>query len=198
MTNTGGMGAVSPVPFFSEELKQKTIERIIKPTIEGFKSQNLNYRGFVFFGLIVVNNDPYVIEYNVRMGDPETEVVIPRINESLSAIFADVKEGELKTRVANKIDKFCTTVFSVSGGYPEGYEKGKEIKLATRSETLFHAGTQKINETLVTSGGRVLAATCFGNSMQEALNQSYKNIDMIEFDKKVFRTDIGQDLKKFF
>jgi phosphoribosylamine--glycine ligase len=195
--NTGGMGAVSPVPFFNGELKQKTIEQVIEPTIQGFKSQNLNYRGFVFFGLIAVNNNPYVIEYNVRMGDPETEVVIPRVNESLSDILSSAKNGTLKTKEVDTISDYCTTVFSVSGGYPESYEKGKEVSFNQIPETLFHAGTKANNGKVLTSGGRVLAASCFGSSLQAALDESYDLTNSFSFDKRVYRTDIGQDLMKY-
>lgn len=195
--NTGGMGAVSPVPFFDENLKQKTIEMVVKPTIDGLKAQGLNYRGFVFFGLIAVQGNPYVIEYNVRMGDPETEVVIPRLDESLSAILADAKNGSLETRESVMKDNYCTTVFGVSKGYPESYEKGKVIEIAKDSDTLFHAGTKRVNEQLVTSGGRVIAATQSGKTMDEALKKSYDLLSNVEFEGKVFRTDIGNDLRKF-
>ncbi|MDA8886408.1 phosphoribosylamine--glycine ligase [Bacteroidia bacterium] len=195
--NTGGMGAVSPVPFYTDELRKKTISQIVEPTIKGLSSQNLNFRGFVFFGLIVVNDNPYVIEYNVRMGDPETEVVIPRLNESLSQLILDAKNNKLASRTAKAKSEYATTVFAVSRGYPEAYEKGKAISLGSKSETLFHAGTKQTNEGLMTSGGRVLAATCFGRTMQEALGKSYAEVTKITFDKKHFRTDIGNDLKKY-
>jgi phosphoribosylamine--glycine ligase len=195
--NTGGMGAVSPVSFFNESLKQKTIKDVVIPTIEGIAKSKLNYRGFVFFGLIAVNGNPFVIEYNVRMGDPETEVVIPRLNESLSAILADSKNGKMKTRNAIIKSEYCTTVFAVSAGYPEAYEKGHEIVLTTNKEMLFHAGTLNKNGDLVTNGGRVLAATQFGNSMAEALKNSYALLEEINFYGKVFRKDIGKDLEKY-
>lgn len=195
--NTGGMGAVSPVPFYDEALRQKTIEKVVKPTIAGFKNQKLNYRGFVFFGLIVVGNEPYVIEYNVRMGDPETEVVIPRLDESLSGLIEAAKAGKLTSKIARTISKYATTVFAVSGGYPEAYHKGKEIDLGSNSETLFHAGTKIEGDMLTTSGGRVLAATCFGDSMKDALSKSYEMVKNIRFEGKHFRTDIGQDLIKY-
>jgi phosphoribosylamine--glycine ligase len=195
--NTGGMGAVSPVPFYTNELREKTISQVVEPTIKGLKNQNLNFRGFVFFGLIVVNGNPFVIEYNVRMGDPETEVVIPRLDESLSQMVIDAKNNALTNRTANTTADYATTVFAVSGGYPESYEKGKTIHLGTESETLFHAGTKRLNNELVTSGGRVLAATCFGDTMDNALAASYVQVKGIDFDKKHFRTDIGDDLKKY-
>lgn len=192
--NTGGMGAVSPVPFFDDKLREKTLNQVVIPTINGFKKDNLNYRGFVFFGLIRVKGNPKVIEYNVRMGDPETEVVIPRLNESLSAMIQQARQGTLESRTAKVKAGFCTTVFSVSGGYPEAYEKGKKIRIP-EVETLFHAGTKKVDEQLVTSGGRVLAATAFGSDIDEALASSYAITDQIYFDNKVFRKDIGLDLK---
>ena len=159
--NTGGMGAVSPVPFFSEALKEKTIQQVIEPTIQGFAKDGLNYRGFVFFGLIMVKGEPKVIEYNVRMGDPETEVVIPRMNASLSGYIKAIVSGQLTTAECPARPGYCTTVFSVSGGYPEAYEKGKAIAIKEDRETLFHAGTKQQDDQLVTSGGRVLAAYSF-------------------------------------
>lgn len=195
--NTGGMGAVSPVPFFNDELRRKTIDRVIEPTIKGFADQGLNYRGFVFFGLIEVNGNPFVIEYNVRMGDPETEVVIPRVNESLSDILTQIIKGDLSTRTIDMVSQYCTTVFSVSGGYPEAYEKGKTIKIDTDSETLFHAGTRSDNGNIVTSGGRVLAATQFGPDLQSALDASYALTKEFTFDGRVYRTDIGKDLLRY-
>ncbi|MDC1430984.1 phosphoribosylamine--glycine ligase [Bacteroidia bacterium] len=195
--NTGGMGAVSPVPFYDEELRDKTISQVVEPTIKGLKNQGLNFRGFVFFGLIVVNGNPFVIEYNVRMGDPETEVVIPRLDESFSEMIQAAKTGKLTNRTAKAKSGYCTTVFAVSGGYPESYEKGKEITFDKNLETLFHAGTKVDSNMLYTSGGRVLAATCFGDSMEDALKASYNQIDNINFDKKHYRTDIGNDLKKY-
>jgi len=195
--NTGGMGAISPVPFYTQELRQKTISQVVEPTIAGLKNQNLNFRGFVFFGLIAVNDNPYVIEYNVRMGDPETEVVIPRLKESLSALITAAREGELINRTAQATDGYCTTVFAVSGGYPESYEKNKQIIFDKFTETLFHAGTKVKDDMLYTSGGRVLAATCFGDTMNEALAASYNQIENISFEKKHFRTDIGKDLEKY-
>ena len=195
--NTGGMGAVSPVPFYTEALKKKTIEQVVEPTIKGLKTQNLNFRGFVFFGLIVVNDNPYVIEYNVRMGDPETEVVIPRLEESLSQLIISAQHGTLTNRSAKTNKKYATTVFAVSGGYPESYVKGKQITLNSTSETLFHAGTKNEDGTLFTNGGRVLAATCLGTSISEALSASYEQVKGISFEGKYFRTDIGKDLLKF-
>jgi phosphoribosylamine--glycine ligase len=170
---------------------------VVEPTINGLKKQKLNYRGFVFFGLIVVNNDPFVIEYNVRMGDPETEVVIPRLAESLSQLIIDAKNGQLTNRIAAANPAFATTVFAVSGGYPEDYDKDKVITINDASETLFHAGTKMVGDALLTSGGRVLAATCYGATMREALNASYEEIESITFEGKYYRKDIGNDLEKF-
>ena len=195
--NTGGMGAVSPVPFYTEELRNKTIAQVVEPTIKGLKAQNLNFRGFVFFGLIVVNDNPYVIEYNVRMGDPETEVVIPRLDESLSELIRSAQDGTLTNRTAKAKPGYATTVFAVSGGYPESYAKGKQITLTKNSENLFHAGTKNEDGMLITNGGRVLAATCFGNSMSEALAASYEQIKDVHFEGMTFRTDIGKDLIKY-
>lgn len=195
--NTGGMGAVSPVPFYDENLRQKTIERVVIPTIRGLHNQNLNFRGFVFFGLIAVNGDPYVIEYNVRLGDPETEVVIPRLDESFSKLILAAKNGMQTNGSARAKNGYCTTVFAVSGGYPESYEKGKVITIADDSETLFHAGTKLEDNMLYTSGGRVIAATCFGDTLQNALDASYLQLSSIEFEKKHYRTDIGNDLKAY-
>lgn len=195
--NTGGMGAVSPVPFYTEEVRRKTLEQVVEPTIRGLKKQELNFRGFVFFGLILVNGNPFVIEYNVRMGDPETEVVIPRLDESLSEMIQNVRNGVLNTKIAKVLPGYATTVFAVSGGYPESYEKNKIIDLGSKSETLFHAGTKLDDNEYVTSGGRVLAATEFGPTLRDALNKSYSTIDAVQFEKKVFRTDIGKDLEKY-
>jgi phosphoribosylamine--glycine ligase len=195
--NTGGMGAVSPVPFFTSDLKVKTINEVVEPTIKGLAADNLNYRGFVFFGLIAVNGEPKVIEYNVRMGDPETEVVIPRLASSLSHLIKACQEGNLATAATTINQQYCTTVFSVSGGYPEAYEKGKIIRINKASETIFHAGTKSSKEGLVTSGGRVLAATAFGTTLQEALKNSYQLSVNITFEGRYMRTDIGKDLLPF-
>ena len=195
--NTGGMGAVSPVPFYTADVHEKTMNQIVIPTINGLKSQNLEFRGFVFFGLILVKNNPMVIEYNVRLGDPETEVIIPRLNESFSQMILDSKNGELVSRGANKKAEHATTVFAVSGGYPKKYDKGKIINIASDCETLFHAGTKRDDDGLYTNGGRVVAATCYGNSMDDALKSSYELLSKISFDKMTYRNDIGQDLKNY-
>ncbi len=194
--NTGGMGAISPVPFADSVFLNKVEERIIKPTINGFKKDNISYVGFVFIGLIKVNNEPLVIEYNVRLGDPETEVVIPRIKSDLADLFIATAEKKLD-KFKLEIDKrSATTVMLVSGGYPESYEKNKEITGLDNvdSSIVFHAGTTLKYDKVVSSGGRVLAITSFGNNFKEALTQSYQNIKKIHFDQMNYRTDIGFDL----
>jgi phosphoribosylamine--glycine ligase len=194
--NTGGMGAVSPVPFVDAILLEKIETRIVKPTIEGIQKDGIEYKGFIFIGLIIVKGEPIVIEYNVRMGDPETEVVIPRIKSDLVELFQAVSNGNLD-EVSLQIDeRSATTVMMVSGGYPEDYEKGKEIfGLDNIKDSLvFHAGTKLENGKVKTNGGRVLAITSFGNDFQEAIKKSYQNIDKLHFDKMYFRKDIGFDL----
>jgi len=194
--NTGGMGAISPVPFADDLFLSKVEERVIKPTISGFKKDNISYVGFVFIGLIKVNNEPFVIEYNVRMGDPETEVVIPRIKSDLVDLFIATAEKKLDRFTLEIDERSATTVMMVSGGYPEAYEKGKEITGLNEVEDsiVFHAGTSKKEDKVVSSGGRVLAVTSFGNDFREALKISYQNIEKIKFDKMNYRTDIGFDL----
>ncbi len=194
--NTGGMGAVSPVPFADEALMKKIEDRIVKPTIQGIQSENIEYKGFIFIGLIKVNDDPYVIEYNVRMGDPETEVVIPRLKTDLVELFLALKNQELD-RISLDIDsRSAVTVMVVSGGYPEDYEKNKEISGIENIEDsiVFHAGTKEENGKILTNGGRVIAVTSFGENFKEALKTSYKNIDKLHFEKMYFRRDIGFDL----
>ena len=195
--NTGGMGAISPVPFVDSVLLDKIETRIVKPTVEGLQKDGIEYKGFIFIGLIIVKGEPIVIEYNVRMGDPETEVVIPRIKSDLVELFQAVANGNLND-VSLAIDqRSATTVMIVSGGYPEEYEKGKEIFGLDKMEDslVYHAGTKIENGKLVTNGGRVLAITSFGNDFQEAIKKSYQNIDKLHFDKMYFRKDIGKDLK---
>lgn len=194
--NTGGMGAVSPVPFADEVFKSKIEERIVKPTVEGLKKDNLPYKGFIFIGLIKVGNEPKVIEYNVRMGDPETEVVLPRLKTDLVEIFNAIHSRTLHN-VEIEIDhRAATTVMLVSGGYPEAYEKGKEITGvdSVNESIVFHAGANLVDGKILTSGGRVMAITSYGNTYQEAIKKSYQSIDNIKFDKMYYRTDIGFDL----
>ena len=194
--NTGGMGAVSPVPFADEVLLEKIENRIVKPTIQGFQNDTIDYKGFVFIGLINVKGEPIVIEYNVRMGDPETEVVMPRLKSDLVEIFDAIAKQELDKITLEIDERSATTIMLVSGGYPEEYEKGKEITgLETVEDSLvFHAGTKLENGKVVSNGGRVLAVTSYGNSFDEALKKSYQNINKLHFDKMNYRKDIGFDL----
>ncbi len=194
--NTGGMGAVSPVPFADRSFLDKVEERVIKPTVQGLKKDNIPYVGFIFIGLIKVGDEPYVIEYNVRMGDPETEVVIPRIQSDLVELFQATARKQLHTFELEIDERSATTVMLVSGGYPGSYEKGKEITglEKVQGSIVFHAGTSRSNGKVVTSGGRVLAVTSFGPDFREALKQSYLNIGHIHFDGMNYRRDIGFDL----
>ncbi|MEO4007209.1 phosphoribosylamine--glycine ligase [Flavobacterium sp. CAU 1735] len=194
--NTGGMGAVSPVPFADAVLMEKIESRIVKPTIDGLQKDGIPYKGFVFIGLIKVGNEPFVIEYNVRMGDPETEVVMPRLKSDLVSLFKAVATQTLD-QVELEIDpRSATTIMVVSGGYPEDYEKGKAISGLEQVDgsIVFHAGTTLQNDQVVTNGGRVLAVTSYGDTFQEAIKKSYQNIDKLNFDKMYFRKDIGFDL----
>ncbi|GAB3713220.1 phosphoribosylamine--glycine ligase [Flavobacterium koreense] len=194
--NTGGMGAVSPVPFADAVLLEKIETRIVKPTIAGLQSDGIEYKGFVFIGLINVKGEPIVIEYNVRMGDPETEVVIPRLKSDLVELFQAVGNQTLDQVSLEIDDRSATTIMVVSGGYPEDYGKGFEISGLENIEDsiAFHAGTKLENGKVVTNGGRVIAITSFGESFQEAIKKSYQNIDKLHFDKMYFRKDIGFDL----
>lgn len=195
--NTGGMGAVSPVPFADETLMKKIEDRVVKPTIDGFKKDGIDYKGFVFFGLIRVGMEPFVIEYNVRMGDPETEVIMPRIKSDLVDLFTAVAEQRLGRETLELDDRFCTTVMLVSGGYPESYEKGKEILgiSSVNNGMVFHAGTKIDNDKVVTAGGRVIAISSYGSSLEEALAYSFKGAETINYSGKYYRRDIGADLK---
>jgi phosphoribosylamine--glycine ligase len=194
--NTGGMGAVSPVPFATEDFLNKIEERIVKPTISGLQKDRLPYKGFVFIGLIKVGDDPKVIEYNVRMGDPETEVVLPRLQNDLVEIFQAIANETLDTITLEIDQRAATTVMMVSGGYPESYEKGKEITGLNLVEGSipFHAGAIVKDGKIVTSGGRVMAMTSYGNTYKEAIKKSYQNIEKLHFDKMYYRNDIGFDL----
>lgn len=194
--NTGGMGAVSPVPFADAILLEKIETRIVKPTVEGLLKDKIEYKGFVFIGLINVKGEPVVIEYNVRMGDPETEVVIPRLKSDLVELFQAVADEKLEEVTLEIDERSATTIMVVSGGYPEDYEKGKVISGIENVEDsiVFHAGTKLENGQVVSNGGRVLAVTSFGENFQEAIKKSYQNIDKLHFDKMYFRKDIGFDL----
>ena len=194
--NTGGMGAISPVPFATDILLEKIETRIVKPTIDGLLKDKIEYKGFVFIGLIVVKGEPIVIEYNVRMGDPETEVVIPRLKTDLVELFQAVANKTLD-KVELEIDSQCAaTIMVVSGGYPEDFEKGFEIigLEQVQDSLVFHAGTKWVNDTIVSNGGRVLAITSFGDNFEQATKKSYQNINKLHFERMNFRTDIGFDL----
>lgn len=194
--NTGGMGAISPVPFVDAVLMHKIEERIVKPTIIGLQKDNLPYKGFVFIGLIMVNNNPFVIEYNVRMGDPETEVVLPLLKNDLVEIFKAISEERLNEIEIEIDERTAATVMLVSGGYPEAYSKEKEISGIENinNSLVFHAGAKLKNNKIVTSGGRVMAITSFGKTHQEATKKSYQSIEKLFFDKMYYRKDIGFDL----
>ncbi len=194
--NTGGMGAISPVPFADSNLLTKIENRIVKPTVEGLIKDNLPYKGFIFIGLIVVDNEPMVIEYNVRMGDPETEAVLPRLKTDLVEIFQAI-DNESLNEIEIEIDpKTAVTVMLVSGGYPEAYDKGKEITGIedVKDSIVFHAGATNVDGRIMTSGGRVLTVTSLGDDFRSALETSYKSIDKIKFDAMNYRKDIGFDL----
>jgi len=194
--NTGGMGAVSPVPFADNDFMEKVRQRIIDPTMKGLKEEKIEFKGFIYFGLISVKGDPYVIEYNVRMGDPEAEVVIPRIKSDLFELLEGVANGDLDKRELEIDERFVSTVMLVSEGYPGHYEKGRDIFGLdfTNNCVVFHAGTKVADNKVVTSGGRVLAISSWGKTLQEALDGSYRNAGIISFDNIYYRIDIGFDL----
>jgi phosphoribosylamine--glycine ligase len=194
--NTGGMGAISPVPFADEAFLNRVEELVVKPTIAGLQKDGIDYRGFIFIGLMNDNGNPSVVEYNVRMGDPETEVVLPRIASDLFDLLEGVANQTLHKKFFSVVDKTATTVMLVSGGYPEAYQKNKEIIGfdAVDESIVYHAGTALKDNKVVTSGGRVMAITSLANSMEEALEKSYRSINKIHFDGMNFRKDIGFDL----
>ena len=194
--NTGGMGAISPVPFADDAFLNKVEELVVKPTIAGLQKDGIDYRGFIFIGLMNDNGNPSVVEYNVRMGDPETEVVLPRIESDLLDLFEGVAQQNLEEKTFKVTDKTATTVMLVSGGYPEAYEKGKEITgfNTVEGSIVYHAGTTLKEGKVLTNGGRVMAVTSLGTTINEALTTSYKNIAKISFEKMNFRKDIGFDL----
>lgn len=194
--NTGGMGAISPVPFATNDFLQKVEELIVKPTINGLQKDGIDYRGFIFIGLMNDNGNPSVVEYNVRMGDPETEVVLPRIESDLVDLFEGVANRNLDKKSYKVTSQTATTVMLVAGGYPQTYEKGKEITgfESVKDSIIFHAGTTNNQGKVVSNGGRVMAVTSFGNSIQEALDKSYKSIDKISFEEMNYRKDIGFDI----
>lgn len=196
--NTGGMGAVSPVPFADRDFMDKVENRVIIPTVKGLQQESIPYKGFIFFGLISVKGEPYVIEYNCRMGDPETEVVIPRIKSDILDLFEGVASETLSERDVQFDEKTAVTIMLVSGGYPGDYDKGKTIR-GTEGITdslVFHAGTSEKGGKVITNGGRVIAVTSYGKDIESAVERSLKNADAIDYDKKYFRRDIGKDLMK--
>lgn len=195
--NTGGMGAVSPVSFADDVFMKKVEDRIVIPTIEGLKKDKIVYKGFIFLGLIEVKGEPMVIEYNVRMGDPETEVVMLRIKSDFVSLLEGVATGTLESKLLEIDSRYAVTVMLVSGGYPGDYEKNKEMSGLdkVKDSILFHAGTKLENNKVLTNGGRVIAISSYGETKNEALSLSFKNADVISYDKKYYRKDIGFDLK---
>ncbi len=197
--NTGGMGAVSPVPFADELFMKKVEEQIVQPTVQGLAKENIDYKGFIFFGLIKVGNDPFVIEYNCRLGDPETEVIMPRLKNDLLQLFTATVSGELGKIKIEKDQRTTCTVMAVSGGYPGSYEKGfvvSGLKDPISSDSLvFHAGTAQHNGDVVTSGGRVLCVTSYGSTVSSAVTKSKQVLEQINYEGMYFRRDIGYEFE---
>jgi phosphoribosylamine--glycine ligase len=196
--NTGGMGAISPVPFCDSDMMRKVEEKIIKPTIAGFDKEGLVYKGFVFFGLIKVNGEPMVIEYNCRMGDPETEVVMPRLKSDFVAHLKAVGNGRLAGEVIEFNEHTVCTVIAASGGYPEDYAKNKVIKgldTVGGNSIVFHSGTKQVGSEVLSNGGRVLAVTSYGDTIADAVAKSNQTLEHINYDKKYYRKDIGYEFK---
>jgi phosphoribosylamine--glycine ligase len=192
--NTGGMGAVSPVPFADEAFMQKVVHKIVEPTVQGLQKDQLDYKGFVFIGLMKVGDEPYVIEYNCRMGDPETEVVIPRIKNDLGELLTATAKQQVSTVRIEKDERFATTIVAVSGGYPNDYQKGfaiKGLETSIKDTLLFHSGTKEADGNILTSGGRVLCATALAPQLEDAIHKSKQLIEAIEFEGKYYRRDIG-------
>lgn len=192
--NTGGMGAISPVPFADDAFMKKVISKIVEPTIAGLKKDNYNYKGFVFIGIMKTGDEPFVIEYNCRMGDPETEVILPRIKNDLLELLTATAQGKLNTIKIDLDDRFATTIVAVSGGYPNDYQKGYEISgMAKNSsdEFLFHSGTKEDKGKIITNGGRVICATAMADDLEESLAKSRELIDLVQFEDKYYRRDIG-------
>ena len=192
--NTGGMGAISPVPFADDAFMKKVISKIVEPTIKGLQKDNYNYKGFVFIGIMKKGDEPYVIEYNCRMGDPETEVVLPRIKNDLVELLNATAQGKLDQVKIDLDDRFATTIVAVSGGYPNDYQKGYEIKGVAKNssdEFLFHSGTKEDQGKIITNGGRVICATALADDLEESLAKSRELIDMVQFEDKYYRRDIG-------
>ena len=197
--NTGGMGAISPVPFADDDFMQKVEAKIIKPTVQGLQKEKIDYKGFVFIGLMKVGDEPYVIEYNVRMGDPESEVVLPRIQSDFVELLSLTAKGKLDKAQLEINPQTASTVMLVSGGYPESYQKGKAIKglenISEKDAIVFHAGTKAVDNEILTDGGRVIAVTGFGDDYKQALEKSYLEISKLCFENMYFRKDIGFDLE---
>jgi phosphoribosylamine---glycine ligase len=196
--NTGGMGAISPVPFANREFMDKVENQIIIPTVKGLKKENIDYSGFIFFGLIAVKGDPYVIEYNCRLGDPETEVILPRLKSDILELFDGLATNTLSERDVEIDPRSASTVMLVSGGYPEKYKNGEEISINDKvdNELIFHAGTKLIDDKTVTNGGRVISVTAYGKNLETAIKNSYNAIEGVSFNKMYFRKDIGKDVVK--